>query len=201
MTSIQLHALDTVRHSEFNRAQSKNASGISGLLCQVSKLIMAFSLFIYSDMAYANQAAKQAAPTAMPMVENLQTLGKQALQDNLPIAILFAAEGLKSTERLKDEAIIPALMSGQLNDYVLMAEIHVNKDQTITDFYGEAMPVADFKDLYNLTSLPVMIFVDGNGDQIIPPLLSGAYDFYYHYLKLSINDALKALGNPKRLDI
>ncbi|QCU89716.1 hypothetical protein [Thiomicrorhabdus sediminis] len=163
---------------------------------------MAFSLIIYSDMAYANQAATQApAPTAMPLVENLQTLGKQALQDNLPIAILFAAEGLKSTENLKDQAIIPALMSGQLNNYVLMAEIHVNTDRTITDFYGEAMPVAEFKDLYNLTSLPVMIFVDGNGDQIIQPLLSGAYDFYYHYLKLSINDALKALGNNKRIPI
>ena len=182
----------------FSKKQTTSPSWLGQLLRKLFVISMTLSSLIYSDFAYANDKTQ---PTPMPMVENLQELGKLALENNLPIAILFAAEGLKSTERLKDDAIIPALMSGQLTDYVLMAEIHVNSEKTLIDFYGEPMQAEEFKALYNLTSLPVMIFVNGNGDQIIPPLLSGAYDFYYHYLKLSINDALKALGNKKRIEI
>ncbi|HHT00581.1 MAG TPA: hypothetical protein ENK73_06975 [Thiomicrospira sp.] len=135
----------------------------------------------------------------LPIATNLQELGQKALKENLPIAILFDSKGLKSTEKLKDEAILPALFSGQLDGYVYMTEIHVNDDQTTVDFYGDATPNLEFKSLYNLTSLPVVIFVNGEGEVITDQLLSGAYDYYHYYLKQSINNALKALNNPKQI--
>ncbi len=151
------------------------------------------SLFLF--WSYAAQADTE----VLPIATNLQQLGQKAAQQNLPIAILFSAKGLKSTTNLKDEAILPALYSGQLDGYVLMREINVNVDATTIDFYGEAIPNQEFKDLYNLTSLPVVIFLNSDGDEIEKPLLSGAYDFYFFYLKESINRALQALNNPKQL--
>ncbi|WP_040725811.1 hypothetical protein [Thiomicrorhabdus sp. Kp2] len=146
-----------------------------------------FSSNVYSDTS------------VLPIAKNLQELGKQATKQNLPIAILFSAKGLKSTDNLKDEAIVPTLYSGALDGFVLMTEINVNVDETTIDFYGEATANAEFKALYNLTSLPVVIFVNGEGEVITNQLLSGAYDFYPFYLKQSINQALKALGNPKQI--
>jgi len=135
----------------------------------------------------------------LPIATDLQTLGKEAIKQNIPIAILFSAKGLKSTQKLKDEAIEPTLYSGALDGYVLMTEINVNVDESTVDFYGDKMPNEEFKDLYNLTSLPVVIFVDGEGSVLTDQLLSGAYDFYPHYLKQSINKALKTLGNAKQI--
>jgi len=135
----------------------------------------------------------------LPIATNLQKLGQKALKENLPIAILFDSKGLKSTAKLKDEAILPSLFSGQLDGYVYMTEIHVNDDQTTVDFYGDTTPNIEFKSLYNLTSLPVVIFVNGEGEVITDQLLSGAYDYYHYYLKQSINNALKALNNPKQI--
>lgn len=43
--------------------------------------------------------------------------------------------------------------------------------------------------MYNLSSLPVVIFVNGEGDVIHEQLLSGAYDFYHYYLKQFINES------------
>jgi len=146
-----------------------------------------FSVNAYSDTS------------VLPIATNLQELGKKALKQNIPIAILFSAKGLKSTQDLKDEAIVPMLYSGDLEGFVLMTEINVNVDETTIDFYGDAMPNEEFKDLYNLTSLPVVIFVNGEGEVITDQLLSGAYDFYPHYLKQSINNALKALNNTKQI--
>ncbi|BCN92911.1 hypothetical protein THMIRHAM_06960 [Thiomicrorhabdus immobilis] len=154
-------------------------------------LVIAFFV-LFSNSAYSDTSV-------LPIAKNLQELGKQATEQNLPIAILFSAKGLKSTENLKDEAILPTLYSGQLDGYVLMTEINVNVDETTVDFYGETLANEEFKALYNLSSLPVVIFVDGEGEVITNQLLSGAYDFYPFYLKQSINQSLKALNNPKQI--
>lgn len=146
-----------------------------------------FSVNAYSDTS------------VLPIATNLQTLGQKAIKQNIPIAILFSAKGLKSTQNLKDEAIVPTLYSGALDGFVLMTEINVNVDESTIDFYGDKMPNEEFKDLYNLTSLPVVVFVDGEGSVITDQLLSGAYDFYPYYLKQSINKALKTLNNTKQI--
>jgi thioredoxin-related protein len=139
------------------------------------------------------------AETPMPLAANLQQDAEIASQANVPIAILFTAKGVKSGEKLKDNALIPELMSGDLDGLVIFREIQVNTDETTIDFYGDPMPNREFKSLYNLTSLPVVIFVNAEGDEIAEPLLSGAYDYYGYYLRIQLNKALKALGNPKRI--
>ena len=154
-------------------------------------LVIAFLVSIFNPVYSDN--------SILPLATNLQNLGKQAAKQNIPIALFFSARGLNSTKNLKDEAIEPTLYSGALDGYVLMREINVNVDEKTIDFYGEAIPNEEFKALYNLTSLPVMIFVDGEGEVITNQLLSGAYDFYPYYLKQSINSALKALNNPKQI--
>lgn len=139
------------------------------------------------------------AETPMPLATNLQQDAELARQSNIPIAILFTAKKVKSGEKLKDNALIPELMSGDLDGLVVFREIQVDTDDTTIDFYGEPMSNREFKSLYNLTSLPVVIFVNADGDEITEPLISGAYDYYGYYLKIQLNKALKALGNPKRI--
>lgn len=162
-----------------------------------------FSLFLHSIVITAGlltslllSSHAYSDTSVLPIASNLQELGKKATKQNLPIAIFFSAKGLKSTSNLKDEAILPALYSGQLDGHVLVTEINVNVDETTIDFYGDVTPNTEFKDLYNLTSLPVMVFVNGEGEVITDQLLSGAYDYYHFYLKQSINEGLKALNNP-----
>jgi len=155
-------------------------------------IVVFFFAFLNGPLAYSDREV-------LPLATDLQQLGKKASQHNLPIAILFSAQGLKSTSNLKDEAILPLLYSGQLTGFVLMTEIQVNTDSTTIDFYGDITPNKEFKALYNLTSLPVVVFVNGEGEVIHEQLLSGAYDYYSFYLKQSINKSLKGLGNNKQI--
>lgn len=155
-------------------------------------LLIAVTLFLFSATSHADR-------DTLPIATNLQSLGQQAAQENIPIALLFTSKGLKSTARLKDDAILPALYSGQLDGKVIMQEIEVNTKATTIDFYGESIANKEFKQLYNLTSLPVVIFVNSDGDEINSPLMSGAYDYYFFYLKDSINESLQVLGNKARV--
>ncbi|WP_319379940.1 hypothetical protein [Thiomicrorhabdus sp.] len=149
---------------------------------------------LFLCLAFLASATVQA-DGVIPQAKNLQELGQKALKNNLPIAILFAAQGLKSTQNLKELALDPIVMSGDLDDQVLFTELHPNDGNTTIDFYGEETPNKEFKQIYNLSSLPVVIFVNGEGDIIAPPLLSGAYDFYYHYFKQHLEQAQKQLNS------
>ncbi len=161
------------------------------------KIITLFTFSLACLMSFASNAESTGVyQDPLPIATNLQTFGQQALKQNIPIAILFSAKGLKSTEKIKDLALYPALLSGELDGHVLFTEVEVNIDSETVDFYGEPMANKEYKALYNLSSLPVVIFVDGEGEVITEQLLSGAYDYYYFYLKQSINNALKALNNP-----
>lgn len=168
----------------FNLKPQRNKFALRHFLLSVTLSVFA----LFSSASYADRET-------LPLAKNLQLLGQQAAKQNIPIALLFTSKGLKSTSKLKDDAILPALYSGQLDGLVLMREIEVNTEATTIDFYGEVIANKEFKQLYNLTSLPVVIFVNGDGDEINPPLMSGAYDYYFFYLKDSINASLKALGN------
>ena len=157
------------------------------------------SLFTFSLSLQVKAQAQSETTDPLPIAINLEQFGLQALKQNLPIAILFSGKGLKSTEKLKDEALYPILLSKELNGFALFTEIQVNDKNSTIDFYGEQLDNIEFKALYNVTSLPAVIFVNGEGDVITEQLLSGAYDYYHFYLKQSLNSALKALNNPKRV--
>lgn len=156
------------------------------------KMLLVILVIFYAPFSMSDRGV-------LPIATDLQALGKKAAEQNIPIAILFAAEGLKSTINIKEEAILPALYSGQLDGYVLMREINVNTADSTIDFYGEAIDNSEFKALYNLTTLPVVVFVNSDGDVIEEQLISGAYDYYFHYLKSSINRALSSLNNPNQI--
>lgn len=138
------------------------------------------------------------AASDMPLAFNLYEDGQQALQQNIPIAILLSFKGLKATENLKEEALYPSLVSGIFDGKVIFREVEVNVPGTLIDFYNEPLEVSEFQALYNITSLPALIFVKGDGEEISPALFSGSYDFYGFYLKRQLDQAMEALGNPSR---
>lgn len=140
------------------------------------------------------------AATEMPAATNLFVDGKQAEAKNIPIAILLVHDGVSSGEVLKEEAIYPNLLSGVFDGKVIFREIAVNRPGNIIDFYGEPLPKKAYQNLFNITSLPAMVFVDADGNALATPLFSGAYEYYGYYLKQQLNQAMQTLHNPTRFE-
>lgn len=136
-------------------------------------------------------------------VTDFSQLAKQAKKDNLPIAIYFHMAKINASKKLKDMAILPMIENGILDGYVHMVQVTVNKtDEKIKDFYGEAVKPQFFQEVYNVTSIPSIVFVDADGNEIGKRMVnSGAYDYVPYYLKQRINLALKQLGNKKRMKL
>lgn len=134
---------------------------------------------------------------------DFSVLSKQSKKDNLPIAIYFNMSKINASKRLKEMAILPMIENGILDGYVHMVQVTVDvPDEKIKDFYGEPVKPKFFQDMYNVTSIPSIVFVDSEGTEISQRMTnSGAYDYVPYYLKQRINQALKELGNKKQFDL
>ena len=134
-------------------------------------------------------------------IDDFAQLGQQAKKDHLPIAIYFNRVRCGACEKLKEAAILPMIENGLLDGYVHMVEIRVDaKDIKTRDFYGEQVPNSFFAQLYNVTTFPSIVFVNGDGDEIGQRMEnSGAYDYVPYRLKKLINRALADMDNDKRM--
>jgi hypothetical protein len=155
------------------------------------------TLWVVLAMLWQSQSL---AAIEMTTATNLEETAKTAQVKNIPIALLISFKGLNSTRDLKEEAIFPNLLSGQFDDAAIFQEIQVNTEGKTIDFYGEALPNSEYQTLFNVSHLPVLIFVDTSGNHLTSPLIAGNYEFYGHYLKQKLNQALDALNNPMRLE-
>ena len=166
--------------------------GFNQLNQRYMQVLFMFLLTLFSAFSFASEPL-------LPAV-NLAEDGKIAAQKNQPIAILLLSSRVKSGRVLKEEALLPNLMSGVFDGKVMFREIAVNEAGTVVDFYGEALPRAEYKALFNISSLPALVFVNAEGEPLTTPLFSGAYEFYGFYLKRKLNEAMQALDNPTRFE-
>ncbi|MPQ76407.1 hypothetical protein [Hydrogenovibrio sp. JE_KL2] len=162
-----------------------------------------FSKWLVGILAFATLSMAQIAQAddwQLKEATDFSALSKQSKKDHLPIAILFNMTLIKSCKDLKDKALLPMIENGVLDGYVHMVQVTVDaEDEKIKDFYGEPVKPKFFQDLYNVTSIPSIVFVDADGNEIGRRMTnSGAYDYVPYYLKQRINEALAAMGNKKR---
>ncbi|BBN60613.1 hypothetical protein [Hydrogenovibrio marinus] len=156
---------------------------------------------VFVAFSVANVA--QADDWQLKEATDFSVLSAQSKKDHLPIAIYFNMTKINASKRLKDMAILPMIENGIFDGYVHMVQITVDEpDETIKDFYGEPAKPKFFQEMYNVTSIPSIVFVDADGNEISKRMTnSGAYDYVPYYLKQRINQALKELGNKKRYDL
>lgn len=148
-------------------------------------------------------SAAQADDWELKEAKDFSALSAQSKKDHLPIAIYFNMTKINGSKRLKEMAILPMIENGLLDGYVHMVQVTVDQpDERIKDFYGEPVKPKFFQDMYNVTSIPSIVFVDADGNEISKRMTnSGAYDYVPYYLKQRINQALKELGNKKRFKL
>lgn len=122
-----------------------------------------------------------------PQVEILKDArdtARLAQERNLPILIMFGTDECPYCELLKEEFLIPMLISGDYNDKILIREAHVSEGESIIDFSGKEVSMDDFISRYRVYLFPTMVFVDSKGEQLVerirgittPSLFGGELD-------------------------
>ena len=151
----------------------------------------------------ADQNSSSSAHSHRPeliQITDIRDTARVAQSRKLPILIMFGTDECPYCRLLKEDFLIPMLISGDYTDKVIMREAHISPGADITDFSGKKISIGEFSDRYGVTLFPTMVFVDDSGQTLIkniigittPSLFGGTLDD-------SIDKALRLVN--KRLTV
>ncbi|MEA3404672.1 MAG: thioredoxin fold domain-containing protein [Pseudomonadota bacterium] len=136
----------------------------------------------------------------MHEVKSFAKVAERAKQENIPVVIFFSRVRCGACDKLKENALLPLVENGIVEEFIEIVEIRANANETVLDFDGQEVPNSEMAELYNVTTFPNMVFVNSEGDDLdLRMNNSGAYDYFSFYFKQRINQALAKLENPKRM--
>lgn len=135
---------------------------------------------------------------SLEQTDDLRPIGQVAIERQMPVVLFFNARYCLPCEKLKERSLGAIIRFDQFPEGTQFIEVFIDAEQPIIDFYGEQTSLEELALFYNVTELPSLIFVDGEGNQIARPIVnSGAYEFFGHLLNTHLKDAIKTLENDR----
>ncbi|MCU7799714.1 MAG: thioredoxin fold domain-containing protein [gamma proteobacterium symbiont of Lucinoma myriamae] len=151
---------------------------------QLIKLIFTFLfLSICSNFIFAGHSGHSDRPK-LKQITDIRETAQLAKAANLPILMMFGTDECPYCTLLKEDFLIPMIISGDYTDKVILREVHVVSPAAITDFSGKKISINEFSERYGVRLFPTMVFVDGDGQVLVknimgittPSLFGGTLD-------------------------
>lgn len=140
---------------------------------------------------------------SLPFAEDFVIDGAQAQAEQKPIVLFVSADHCTYCHTLKAEILHPMLIAGDYKDAILLRNVDLDRGGMIVGFAGERLKPSQFlaRHFPRAQFTPSLLFVDGQGREIAPRLVGyNNFEFYSYELEERINQALSALGSPRRFD-
>ena len=142
-----------------------------------------FSLFILLISTHSVLWAADKRPE-LPRINDARNEARLAQQKKLPILIMFGTEGCPFCQLLKEDFLIPMIISGDYINKVILREEYVAADIYLIDFAGKKVSSSEFARRYGVSMYPTTVLVDHTGEPLVgkiigvttPSLFGGTLD-------------------------
>ena len=153
---------------------------------------LVFFLLLYP--AWSGLAEAQATKQQVDLIADWQVISSKALGNNLPIVLLVEISDCRFCEIVKKEFINPLAISQRYQDKVIFSRISLDPGQTIIDSDRSRTDTVSFCARYEARFTPTIVFLDGEGNQLIKNLVGmSGRDYYGYYLEQGIEESIKVL--------
>lgn len=127
-------------------------------------------------------------------VSDLRETGRLSQKLNLPILVVFSADYCEFCEQLKEEFLIPMLISGDYTDKVIIRELDVSEGSSVINFDGQEMSAERFSQQYKVNFVPTMVLINAKGQSLVPKIIGiTTPSLFGGTVDDSINNALQQL--------
>jgi len=127
-------------------------------------------------------------------VTDLQKLGQEALERNIPIVMMLSADGCSWCLKLEEEHFKPMLRSGDYEDKALIRQFKIDDMLNVRDFDGKMISPDEINTRYSAFVTPTVIYLDGNGSELAKKMVGLSTGHYYgSYVDMSIDESLDKL--------
>lgn len=133
---------------------------------------------------------------------SLQIDGQLAIQNQIPLLLMFSQNDCPFCIKLKEEIIQPMLISGDYTDRALIREFMIDDNSTVINFQGESVEPRDIFNHYKLFVTPSLLLLDGQGNELAERQVGiNTIDYYGYYLDEAIKVALTKIHYAHAGDI
>lgn len=127
-------------------------------------------------------------------VTDLESLGEQAREQDLPILIMFSQQECPYCTIMEESYLKPMLRSGEYTHKVIIRKIKIDELDTLTDFDGSRIEVDQLTSRYRAWVTPTLIFVNSSGEEVAGKLVGiGTEGFFAGDIDNAIDRALSKL--------
>lgn len=139
----------------------------------------------------------------LPLAVDLQKTAQTAQKQNVPVIIFFTATWCNYCKKLEENILTPLLENTPIGEYAQFQQVLLDKEYwMMKDFSGHDVEMKTYGPKLGVKVAPTTMFFDSQGNQIAEPIIGLTLEEHYPgNLEKRMNQALKALGNPKRLDL
>ncbi|MFK5984347.1 MAG: thioredoxin family protein [Pseudomonadota bacterium] len=101
--------------------------------------------------------------TQLQLINNVQYESQLAKEKNLPILILFSIEHCPYCRLVKEDFLIPMLISGNYKEKVIIRELNIDNSPMITGLSGSQQSAASYAYSMGVSLYPTMVFINHQG--------------------------------------
>lgn len=125
-------------------------------------------LSLYSSLLLAERDPGR---PELPRIQDLQETAQLSQDKKLPILMMFGTDECPFCERLREEFLIPMIISGDYTEKVILREVHLGYGSSIIDFSGKKITARQLAKRYGVRLFPTTILIDSHGKLLIEPIL------------------------------
>lgn len=142
------------------------------------------------------------ADVRVPVADNLQEDGRQAIARQLPILLAFSADDCSYCELLEEDFLQPMLLSGEYRDRVIIRKLILDNGSYVEDFSGRQTEATRLSDQYRVFVTPTILFVDGHGRELAERMVGiNTPELFGGYLDACIETALAGIRDPAAVPV
>lgn len=156
----------------------------------LSILVLSLSLPVLADDGYKFVELKP--------ISNMAELAAQTQREGRAILLMFSGDHCRYCTEVEEDFLKPMLRSGDYDALISMHKVQLASRQTLIDFDGNPISVAQLAKRYQVIVMPTVVFLDGQGHEVGEKrvgLMTPA--FYGGYLDTSIRDAARAVQQSR----
>ena len=152
-----------------------------------------------SALSIGADALAASSRNALPAAVDLKIDAGHQRENGLPIVLFFNREGCPYCERALREYLVPMQSDPAYRAKAMFRQIEIDRRIPLVDFDGSRSTHRQFAMGHKITLTPTIHFVDGRGNDLVPPIVGlPTLDFFQSYLDSAIDDSRKKLAEGSR---
>lgn len=150
----------------------------------IHTLLFSVVLMILSFYRSNLMAEEESIRPKLPQIHDIRDTAQLAVTQQLPILIMFGTEECPYCYLLREDFLIPMIISGDYANKVILREIHVSYRGSLIDFSGKKVTAREFANRYKVKIFPTTVLIDAHGKKLVkniigittPSLFGGTLD-------------------------